>query len=112
MTLFRAAFNTYEVISLCNVHLGDDSVVEAIGMVSIVIGVETKDETTTIRMTDLLHMLKLQANLLTASKLFLKGLKVRFHVNKCFVGGANGDMVAIARREEICIKRPSRRYAE
>ena len=33
------------------------------------------------------------------SKFLSKGLKVRFHVNKCIVGRANGDVVAIPRRE-------------
>ncbi len=35
MTPHRAAFDTYEVIPTCNVHMGDDSIVEAIGMGSI-----------------------------------------------------------------------------
>ena len=41
-----------------------------------------------------LHVLKLQANLLSVNKLVSKGLKVRFHVNDFIVGGANGDTVA------------------
>lgn len=37
MTLCRAAFNTYEVIASRNVHLGDNDVVKAIGMGSIIV---------------------------------------------------------------------------
>ena len=59
MTLHRTTFKTYEVISPRNVHFGDDSVAEAIGMEPIVVGVETGGQRTTIRIMDLLHVLKL-----------------------------------------------------
>jgi hypothetical protein len=42
MTLHEAAFNTYEVIFPRNMHVGDDSMAEAIGMGSIVVGIEKK----------------------------------------------------------------------
>ena len=42
MTLYMPTFVTYEVIYSHNVRLGDDSVVEAIRMGSVVVGVETK----------------------------------------------------------------------
>ena len=108
MTSHKTAFDTYEVISPRNVRLSDGSVAEAIGMGSIVVGVEARGKATTIRITDVLHVPKLQANLLSVSKLLSKGLKVFFHVNECIVEGANGDVVAIARREgslyEMCFK--------
>lgn len=44
-------------------------------------------------------MLKLQTNLLSVRKLLLKGLKVELDVNGCIVGGANGNVVVIIRRE-------------
>ena len=44
MTLHRAAFGTYKIIASRNVRLDDDSVDEAIGMGSIIIGVETRDK--------------------------------------------------------------------
>ena len=100
MTSHRTAFDTYEVICPRDVRLSDGSVAKAIGMGSIVVGVETRGKATTIRITDVLHVPKLQANLLSVSKLVSKGLKVRFHMNECIVGGANGDTVAIARRED------------
>lgn len=90
------AFNTYEVISPCNVHLGDGSVGEAIGMVSIVVGVKTRSKKTTIHISNVLHVSKLQANLLLMSKLLSKGLKVQYYANECIVEGINNDMVAIA----------------
>jgi hypothetical protein len=76
------------VISPCNVRLSNGSVAEAIGTGSIVVGVETKGKATTIRITDVLHVPKLQANLLLVSKFLSKGLKVQFDVNECIVGGA------------------------
>ena len=79
--LHRAAFDTYEVISPCNVCLGADSVAKAIGVGSIVVGVETRGKTTRICITDVLHVLKLQTNLLSMSKLLSNGLKVSLSQN-------------------------------
>ena len=59
INLYMMAFDTYEVISPRKVHLGDDSVAKAIGMGSIVIGVETKGKTSTIHITYVLHVSKL-----------------------------------------------------
>ncbi len=42
MTPHRAAFDMYEVIPTRNVHMGDDSTVEAIGMGSILVEVMVK----------------------------------------------------------------------
>lgn len=42
---------------------------------------------------------KSQANLLSVIKFFSNGLKVQCHVYECIVGGANGDVVAIAQCE-------------
>ena len=42
MTSHRTTFDTYKVIFPCNVHLSDDSVVEAIRMDSIIMGVKHK----------------------------------------------------------------------
>ena len=44
MTSQKTAFDTYEVISLHNVCLGDDSMAEVIGMGFIVVGVESKEK--------------------------------------------------------------------
>ena len=87
------------VISPPNVHLSEDSVAKAIGMEFIVVGVETRGIRKRICITDVLYVPMLQANLLSVSKLLLNGLKVQFLANKCIVGGANGDMVAIAWHE-------------
>ena len=96
MSSHRTAFDTYKVIFLRNVRLRDDSIAETIGMGSILVGVEMGGKRTTIRITDVFHVPKLQANLLSVSKLLSKGLKVRFHINECIVGGVNGDVVSIA----------------
>lgn len=69
-------------------------------MGSFVIGVFKKnDRTTRIHIMDMLHVSKLQVDLLLVSKFLSKRLKVQFHVNKCIVGDVNGDMVIITQRE-------------
>jgi transposase InsO family protein len=99
MTPHRAAFHTYEVISPRNVHMGDDSIVQAIGMGTIVVEVMTNGQTKRIRIKDALHVPKLHANLLSVSKLLSSGLKVKFHMNECIVKTRDGKVVAIAPRE-------------
>ena len=76
MTLYRPAFDTYEVSSIRNVRLDDDNMAEAIKMGSIIIGVEAKGKLTRIHIMKLLHVPKLRANLLLVSKFLSKGLKV------------------------------------
>ena len=111
-TSHRVAFDTYKVNSPCNVRLGDDSVAKAIRIGSIVVGVKTRGIRNKVHIIDVLYVPKLQANLLSVSKLLLNGLKVQFLVNECIVGGANGDVVVIAQCEgnlyqmtfmEVCV---------
>lgn len=71
--------------------LSDDSVVKTIGMGSIVVGNETRGKTNRICIMDVFHKPKLQANFLLVSKFLSNMLKVRFYVNKCIMGGANGE---------------------
>ena len=66
MTSHRAKFNMYEAISSCNVYLDDDSVVEAIGMGSIVVETIVRGQINRIRIIDALHVSNLQANFLSA----------------------------------------------
>ena len=99
MTLHRTTFNTYEVISPRDVRLSDGSMAAAIGMGSIVGGVETRGKANTICIMDALLVPGLQADLLIVSNLVSKGLKVQCHVNECIVEGANGNVMAIAQRK-------------
>jgi hypothetical protein len=96
MTSYRVAYNTYEVISQCNMRLVDDNMTKTIRMGSVVVVLEIECKTTRMHITDMLHVPNLQPNLLRVNKLISNGLKYRFIVNKCIEGGANGDMVAIA----------------
>ena len=73
----RTIINTGEVISPCNVCLGDNGVAKAIGMGSIVIGVETRGIRNRVRITNVLYMSKLQSNLLLVSTLLSNKLKVQ-----------------------------------
>jgi hypothetical protein len=79
----------YEVIPTRNVHMGDDSIVEAIGMGS----------TKRIRIKDVLNVPKLHANLLSVSKILSNGCKVQFNMNECIVRAFNGEVIAIALRK-------------
>lgn len=99
MTPYRAAFDTYEVIPPRNVHLGDDSVVQAIGMGCIVVEVLERGRLKKVTMKDVLHVPKLQANLLSVSKLVSSGFKVLFNVEGCTLKAPNGNVLAKAPRE-------------
>ncbi len=76
MTPYKATFDTYEVIILQNEHMRDDSIIEAIGMGSIVIEVMVKCQTKRIKIKDTFYIRKLYANLFSVSKLLSNGLKV------------------------------------
>lgn len=66
ITSHRTAFDTYEVIASHNVHLGDDSVVEALGIESIVMEVIVRGKINQFKnKKDALYVPKLQANLLS-----------------------------------------------
>lgn len=81
MILHRVAFNTYEVIFPHMVHLDNVNMAKTIGMGSIVDGVEMIGKTTRICITNMLHMPKLQTNLLLVSKFLSNGLYVQFQIN-------------------------------
>lgn len=56
--------DSYEVITLCNVYLGDDSIMKVIGMRFIVMKIIVRDKINQIYIKDALRVPKLQANLL------------------------------------------------
>ena len=58
MTLHRVVFDTYEDNVPRNMRLGDDNIVETIGMGFIAMGVETRGKTTRNRIMDMLHVSK------------------------------------------------------
>lgn len=75
VTLYKTTTDTYEVIFPCNVCLDDDRIAEAIRMESIVVGFGTRDKTTRICITYVIHVSELQANLLLVSNFLSKGLR-------------------------------------
>jgi hypothetical protein len=99
MTSHCLAFDTYKVLTLRSVHLGDDSILEAIGIGSIVVEVMVRGKINKIRINECLHVPKLHANLLSVSKLVSSGLKVQFNFNECIIRVSDGHPVAIAPRE-------------
>ena len=70
LELGKAYVSALTVISY---EIHPTSMTEAIGIGSIVVGVLTRGKTNTIRITAVLHVPKLQANLLSVSKLCQKG---------------------------------------
>lgn len=75
---------------------GDDSIMKAIDMDFIVVGVIVRGKIKRICIKDALHVPKLKGNLLLVSKLLLSGLKVQFKLNECIVRSRNKKFVAIS----------------
>jgi hypothetical protein len=98
MTSHRLASDTYEVLTSRSVHLGNDSILEAIGIGSIVVEVMIRGKINKIRINKCLYITKLHANL-PVNKLVLSGLKVQFNINKCIIQASDGHTVAIILRE-------------
>ena len=69
MTSHRLAFDIYDVLTSQNVYLGDDNILEAIGIGSIVVEVIVKGKISKIRIKKSFHVPKLHVNLLSVSKL-------------------------------------------
>ena len=67
MTSHRDAFHTYQPISGKKIYLGDNGMVEALGMGDILVEVQVKGLTKRITIQELLHVPKLHANLLSVS---------------------------------------------
>jgi hypothetical protein len=95
MTPQKVAIDMYEVIPTCNVHMGDDNIVEAIGIGSNLVEVMVKGRTRRIRIKDVLHVPKLHANLRSVSKILSSGCKVQFNMNECIVRAFDGEVIAI-----------------
>ena len=90
MNFHKATFDTYdtyEVISSCNVYLDDDSIMRAYKIGFITIEVIVKDNIKRICINNTLHVPKLQENLLSVSKLLSNGLKVQFKLKECTARG-------------------------
>ena len=98
MTSHRVAFDIYEVIFLRNVYLGDDNVIKAIIIGFIVVEVMVKGNIKRISIKDVFHISKLQANLLSVSKLLLNELKVQFNLNEYIGKGLDGKMISMGWR--------------
>ena len=96
MTSHKATFDTYELITPCNVHFGDNSVIQTIGIRSIVVEAILEGKNNQICIKDVFHISKLHSNLLSLSKLVSNGLKIQFNLNECIVKSYNGEAIAIA----------------
>ena len=91
MTSYKSTFDMYEVITPHNVYLYDNSVVQAIGVGCIFEEAILEDKINQIYIKDVLHILKLQINLLLVNKLVSDGLKVQYNLNKCIVKSCNDE---------------------
>lgn len=94
MTPYKCSFNTYQPIPATKVWLGDNGMVQAIGMGTIVVEVVVKGISKRITLKDVLHVPKMKKNLLSVSKLVSHGCKVQFNMNGCFVRTMEGKEVA------------------
>lgn len=95
ITLHKAIFGIYELIPPHDLHLDNDSVVEAIEMNFIVIKMVIRGKANRIRIMDVLHVSKLQVKLLLVSKLVSSRLKVQFNFHECIVVICDGKAIAI-----------------
>jgi hypothetical protein len=93
MTFEQEWFTTYDSIVPRKVYMGDDTILEAIGKgrIKATMQVGGKLLFTTIAQV---HVPKMKNNLISVSKLILKGLKVEFDKNGCKVNNAHGTDVA------------------
>lgn len=78
---YKVTYHTYKVIAPLNVYLGDDSIVEEVGMGFIIVKVLMK-VIKMIYIRNVLYVSKLQAILLLLSKLLSNGLKMKFNTNE------------------------------
>lgn len=90
-----AAFDTYEVIASLNVHLGGNSIIKTMRMGSIVMEVIMKSKANRIRIKDVLHVPKLQANFFSINKFLSSRLKVQFNLNECIFEISDGKTIVI-----------------
>ena len=95
MTSHRAAFDTYEIITPRNVHLGDNGIIQAIGKEFIIAEATFEGKINQIHIKDMLHVPELYANLPSVNKLMSNSLKVQFNLNKCIVKFCNDEAIAI-----------------
>ncbi len=66
-------------------HLGDNSVVQAMEMRSIVVEAILESKINQIRILNVLNISKLHANLLSVNKLLSNSLKIHFNLNAYIV---------------------------
>ena len=85
MAPVRNCFQSYNLISPKNVILGDDTVLQAIGRGTVVVDTEVKGRVKTITIKDVLHVPKLNGNLLSVRHLVLTCLPVKFSNEGSFV---------------------------
>lgn len=83
-------FDSYEVNTPCNVYLGDESIMKAIGMRTNAMKTIVRGKINQICVKDTLCVPKLRANLLSISKVVSNDLIVQFNLNKCFAKTCNG----------------------
>lgn len=86
----------YEVIVLCNVYLGDYSIVEAIGIYVIIVEVVVKGK---IKKICIIYVPILQVNLLLVNIFLSYGLKVQFDLNECILKAPDEIMIVMRLRK-------------
>jgi hypothetical protein len=80
--------------------MGDDTILEAIGLGSIKAIMQVRGRMLFITITQVLHVPKMKNSFISINKLILEGLKVEFDKDGCKVNNVHGIVVAEARREK------------
>ena len=75
MTLDKATFDTYEIISPRNVHVDDNSIVQAIGMGSFVVEAFIGRKINQICIKDVLHIPKLHVSFAFSEQTCIRQIK-------------------------------------
>lgn len=99
MTVYKVAFDTYEIITPHNVRLDDNNIVQTIWMRSIVVKSILESKINQIHIKNVLYVPKLHANLLSVNKLMSNGLNVQFNLNEWIVKSYNDEVIAIIPRK-------------
>jgi hypothetical protein len=80
--------------------MGDDTILEAIGLGSIKAIMQVRGRMLFTTITQALHVPKMKNSFISINKLILEGLKVEFDKDGCKVNNVHGIVVAEARREK------------
>jgi hypothetical protein len=81
--------------------MGDDTILEAVGKVSIKATMQIGGKMLFITITKVFHVPKMKNNFISVNKLILNGLKVEFNKDGCKANNVHGVIVAKSCKEKV-----------